>query len=186
MSGINGFDGAIMAWVQTHCHNAFTDGLFPVLTYLGEAGAVWIVLALIFLCQKGTRYAGILTLCAMAAGFLLGEVLLKNAVCRERPFALFPDYTVLLISPPSGFSFPSGHTCASFAAATVLSCQFKKRGIPALLLAGLIGFSRIFLFVHYPTDVLAGAILGAACGLLTCWAAEKIKQRNKWKKSEEK
>ena len=183
MSGINGFDGAIMAWVQTHCHNAFTDGLFPVLTYLGEAGAVWIVLALIFLCQKRTRYAGILTLCAMAAGFLLGEVLLKNAVCRERPFALFPDYTVLLISPPSGFSFPSGHTCASFAAATVLSCQFKKRGIPALLLAGLIGFSRIFLFVHYPTDVLAGAILGAACGLLTCWAAEKIKQRNELTKS---
>ena len=186
MSGINGFDGAIMAWVQTHCHNAFTDWIFPVLTYLGEAGAAWIVLALVLLFRKKTRYAGLLALCAMAAGFLLGEVLLKNTVCRERPFALFPDYTALLISPPSGFSFPSGHTCASFAAATVLCRQFRKWGVPALILASLIGFSRIFLFVHFPTDVLAGMVLGIACGLLTCWVAERIKRRNKMAESMEK
>ena len=185
MIGTNGFDGAIMAWVQAHCHNAITDWIFPILTYLGEAGAVWIVLSLVLLFRKKTRYGGLLALCAMAAGFLLGEVLLKNTICRERPFQVFPDYTMLLISPPSGFSFPSGHTCASFAAATVLCCQFKKWGVPALILAGLIGFSRIFLFVHWPTDVLAGMVLGIACGLVTCWIAKKIEQRNGIEKSKE-
>ena len=186
MNGVNGFDGMISAWVQAHCHNGFTDRLFPILTYLGEAGAVWIVLALFLLCRKKTRYGGVLTLCAMGLGFLLGEVLLKNIVCRERPFVLFPDYTALLISPPSGFSFPSGHTCASFAAATVLCRRFWKWGIPALILAGFIGFSRIFLFVHFPTDVLAGAILGTACGLLACWVAKRIEQRNELKEPEKK
>lgn len=177
MTGINEFDRTVMEFVQRWFHNPVTDAAFPFITYLGESGLIWIALAVVFLCLKKFRKSGALMLCAMAAGFLLGELLLKNIVCRERPFQTFPAYTSLLISPPSGFSFPSGHTCSSFAAATVLCFHSRKWGIPALILAALIGFSRIFLFVHWPTDVLAGLVLGVAMGLLTCFAAKKWESR---------
>lgn len=176
MEGINGFDRAVMEFIQLHFHNIVTDRVFPVLTYLGEAGAVWIVLALAFLVRRESRRWGMIMLCAMAAGFLLGELLLKNVICRERPFQAFPGYTALLISPPSGFSFPSGHSCASFAASTVLLAVSKKWGFPALALAVLIAFSRIFLFVHWPTDVLAGSLLGVLCGLTACLIARKLER----------
>lgn len=176
MEGINGFDRIVMEFVQQHFHNIITDRLFPILTYLGEAGAVWILLALFFLFQKRYRRQGVLLLCAMGAGLLLGEILLKNIVCRERPFQAFPDFAPLLISPPSGFSFPSGHSCSSFAAATVLGCSRKKWGIPALILATLIAFSRMFLFVHWPTDILAGALLGVLCGLTVFLIARKFEK----------
>ncbi len=178
MEGINGFDRAVMAFVQEHCHNAVTDGIFPIITYLGEYGTVWIVLALLFLCFKKKRAQGLLMLCAIIGGFLVGEVLLKNLVCRPRPFQEFPGYTALLIPPPSGWSFPSGHSCSSFAAAAALCCQSRKWGVPALVLAGLIAFSRVFLFVHWPTDVLAGAALGILSGLLTCFLARRIPKPN--------
>ncbi len=177
MNGINGFDGAVMAFVQEHFHNIVTDSVFPIITYLGEAGVIWIVIGLVLLLLKKTRRQGVLVLCAMAAGFLLGEILLKNTICRERPFQTFPAFTPLLISPPSGFSFPSGHTCSSLAAATVLCGCSRKRGIPALVLACLIAFSRIFLFVHWPTDVLAGAVLGVTCGLLTLFFSKKLQEK---------
>ncbi len=176
MEGINGFDRAVMEFIQLHFHNIVTDSVFPVLTYLGEAGAVWIVLALAFLVRRESRRWGMIMLCAIAAGFLLGELLLKNVICRERPFQAFPGYTALLISPPSGFSFPSGHSCASFAASTVLLAVSKEWGFPALALAVLIAFSRIFLFVHWPTDVLAGSLLGVLCGILACLIARKLER----------
>lgn len=179
MEGINGFDKAVMEFIQLHFHNGVTDGVFPVLTYLGEAGAVWIVLALAFLVRRESRRWGMIMLCAMAAGFLLGELLLKNVICRERPFQTFPGYTALLISPPSGFSFPSGHSCASFAASTVLLAVSKKWGFPALALAVLIAFSRIFLFVHWPTDVLAGIALGIVSALFMLWAIPKIEEKRR-------
>lgn len=173
MDGINLFDSAIMSFLQTHLRTAVGDAIFPIITYLGEAGAVWLLLAAFFLCRKSSRLCGLLMLFAIAGGFLFGEVLLKNIVCRARPFQAFPTYTNLLISPPSGFSFPSGHSCSSFAAATVLVDFFKKRAIPAVVLASLIAFSRIYLFVHWPTDVLAGVILGIIFGLLTLFLAKR-------------
>lgn len=179
MNGINFFDSSVMTFIQTYLHNPVADAVFPVVTYLGEAGFLWLLTSVFFLCRKGTRRRGLCMACAVTAGFLFGEVLLKNVVCRERPFQAFPDFTPLLIAPPSGFSFPSGHSCSSFAAATVLLCFSKKWGVPALIMAALIAFSRVFLFVHWPTDVLCGALLGTAFGLLTYWAAAK------WSKKEE-
>ncbi len=177
MDGVNWFDGAVMAWVQENFHNAFTDAIFPVITYLGEFGAVWLVLAAVLLCGKRTRLWGAGVLAALVLGVALGEGLLKYLVQRPRPFAVFPDAS-LLIPPPSGYSFPSGHACSSFAASTVLLRYSKKLGVPALILAVLIAFSRVFLFVHWPTDVLCGAALGTALGLFAPWAVEKA--REKW------
>lgn len=179
MNGINAFDGAVMAFIQGHLHNAATDVTFPIITYMGEGGLFWLLLSLVFLCVKKTRRQGIFMVCAIACGFVVGELVIKNLVCRPRPFQQFPEYVSLLIPPPSGFSFPSGHSCSSFAAAVVLFAFSKKWGVPALLLAGLIAFSRIFLFVHWPTDVLAGIVLGIASALLMLWAIPKIEEKRR-------
>lgn len=157
--GIPAFDAAVMEFVQTHFHNSVTDAVFPVLTYLGEAGIVWIVTALALLLFKKTRATGALVLAAMLVTFVSGELILKNIVCRPRPCHTFPNVP-MLIAPPDSYSFPSGHSASGFAAATMLFLRFKKWGWTAYLPAALIAFSRIFLFVHYPTDVLAGALLG--------------------------
>ena len=165
-----------MAFVQSHCHNPLTDALFPIITYLGEAGLIWMILALlciVFGKKSGWRVTGTAMLCAMLLGLLIGEVAIKNLVCRPRPFQSFPDFS-LLIPPPSGYSFPSGHSCSSFAAATVLFHKDKRWGSAALALAALILFSRVFLFVHYPTDVLAGALLGVLCGFAGLWLCRRL------------
>lgn len=168
------FDGPVLTFIQQHLHNPLTDALFPFVTYLGELGACWVFISLVLLFMKKYRRAGILMLAAMAAATLLGEGLLKHIICRPRPFQyISSDFLPLLIAPPSGYSFPSGHTCASFAAASALFTQHKKQGALAFLLAALIGFSRMFLLVHFPSDVLAGALLGALLGFLTAFAYKK-------------
>lgn len=173
MEGLNLFDSTVMGWIQENCHNPVTDRLFPVITYLGEKGVFWLVLAgLLFLLGRrkqgpgqAWRDCGFLMALAMLAGLLIGEICVKNLVCRPRPFQSYPEDLRLLIPPPSGFSFPSGHSCSSFAAAVVLFAFHRRWGAAALTLAVLIAFSRLFLFVHYPTDVLAGAALGVLCAL---------------------
>ena len=114
---------------------------------------------------------------AMLLGLLIGEVTIKNIVCRPRPFQELSRDIQLLIPPPSGWSFPSGHSCASFAAATAIFLRDKRWGTGALLLAALIAFSRVFLFVHYPTDVLAGSALGVACALVSSYGYGRIKMK---------
>lgn len=182
MPGLNPFDGGILTFVQTYLHNPVTDQIFPIFTNLGEGGLLWFAVALLLLLFKSTRRSSALMLCAMAVGFLLGEVGIKNLVCRPRPFAAYPGLYELLIPPPSGFSFPSGHTCASFAAATVLTARRDQPGWyhwaivgAAWVFALLIAFSRIFLFVHYPTDVLAGGLLGTLSALAVLWADKKLR-----------
>ncbi len=166
LNGIPAFDAAIMEFVQTHLHNALTDFIFPIFTYLGEFGLIWILLAVTMLFIRRTRKAGILILAAMLITFLTGELVIKNIVMRPRPCTAFPDIP-LLIPRPGSFSFPSGHSASSFTAAVMLFLFHKKWGCAALALAVLIAFSRVFLFVHYPTDILAGAILGTVLALIT-------------------
>lgn len=167
MTGINFFDTVVMTFIQEHFHNPVSDALFPLITYLGEAGVVWIALSLVLLCFQKYRKCGVLMLLAMLEAFLTGELLLKNLVCRPRPCQEFPNYVQMLVPPPSSFSFPSGHSSSSLAAATVLFLHSKKLGCAAYFLALLIVFSRVFLFVHYPTDVLAGMAFGIFFGVLT-------------------
>lgn len=165
MADLNFFDAGVMDFVQRHFHNIVTDSVFPIITYLGELGAVWVFLAVILLFFPKTKRCGSLMLLSMLATFLVGEVFLKNVVDRPRPFQTYPGAVQLLIQEPSSWSFPSGHSSSSFAAATVVFAYSRRWGTAALGLAALIAFSRMFLFVHYPTDVLAGAVLGALCAL---------------------
>ena len=171
--GIPSLDAAVMAFIQTHFHNTVTDTVFPIITLLGEAGIGWIVLSLVLLCFKKTRRTGGLVLIAMTVTLLFGELTLKNIICRLRPCNVFTDFP-MLIARPTSYSFPSGHTSSSFAAALILTLRHKKVGWLAYIPAVLIAFSAFFFFVHYPTDVLAGILLGTLAALLTYFAAKAI------------
>lgn len=154
------------------------DWLSPVMivvSALGNAGMIWIAMALVMLCFRKTRRCGVLMLAAMAFSFLLGNVILKNLIARPRPF--HSDTSISLLIPfPGEYSFPSGHTLNGFTAATVIFVHFRKAGIAALLFAGLIAFSRLYLFVHYPTDIMAGVVLGVLDALLICWIGRKVQR----------
>lgn len=127
-------------------------------THLGDAGAIWIVTAITLLLFKKTRKAGICLGVSLIVTAILGNVVLKNIFARTRPF-IEANYPII-INAPGGFSFPSGHTSSSFAAATAIALYFKKWSVPSFVLASLIALSRVYLYVHYPSDIIAGAILG--------------------------
>lgn len=159
-------DFAILDFIQNTMRCAFLDVVMMIFSYLGEAGGIWLITAVIMMCFRKTRATGVMLLTAVVAGFLIGEIGLKNIIARDRPFIENPS-VIPLIKMPSGYSFPSGHSCSSFAAATVLVMRDKRFGIPALAVAVLIAFSRLYNYVHFPTDVLGGVLLGVFCAVVT-------------------
>lgn len=172
------FDLPILYWIQEHLRCAFFDWLMPVITTLGNGGGIWIMLAVVLLCQPKYRRLGLKMGAALLIGLLLCNLTLKPLVARIRPYDYVAEHwgiTVpLLVDAPRDFSFPSGHTIASFEAATVLVLHHRKWGVSALVLAGLIAFSRLYLFVHYPTDVLTSVVLGVGIGLLASWLVNRF------------
>ncbi len=154
---------AVLDFVRANLQTAWGDVLWPAISALGNAGVIWIVLALVLLCVKKTRKLGLCVAIALVLDVISCNLILKPLVDRARPFDL--RQVELLIEAPHDASFPSGHTAASFAAASALLFgKCRKIGIPALILAGMIAFSRLYLYVHFPTDILAGMVLGTACG----------------------
>lgn len=143
----------------------FLDTFFQIITKFGDHGIFWIAVALCFVLFRKTRKTGWMMGCALILGLLVGNLTLKPLVARIRPYDLNPQME-LLVARLSDYSFPSGHTLASFEASTVLMLRDKRFGIPALVLSILVAFSRLYLYVHYPTDVLAGLILGVIFGVL--------------------
>ena len=171
------FDLPILDWIAAHLWCPFLDAVMPVITLLGDAGIFWIAIAVVLLFFPKTRRIGLGMGAALLLGLLVCNVTLKPLVARIRPY----DYVLeqsgvqikLLIEAQHDFSFPSGHTIASFEAATVLLIHNKKAGIGAVILACLIAFSRLYLYVHYPTDVIASVVLGIAFGFLGNWLVQK-------------
>lgn len=161
-------DLSILFWIQENLRFDFLTPFWKAVTFLGNGGWFWIALGIGLLCFKKTRRTGFTVLLALVIGALITNVGLKNLVARTRPY----DYTEAvrsLLPPQSDFSFPSGHTCASFAAAFVcLKLLPGFWGIGAMLLAALIAFSRLYLGVHYPTDILGGLLIGLAAGWMAC------------------
>lgn len=157
--------------------NPVLDVFFKLITRLGDAGIFWIVLAVVLLCIRKTRRIGLGMGIALALGLLFGNVLLKNLVARARPFT-YENALVhvqdLLISAPGDYSFPSGHTLASFSCATVIFAFNKKWGAAAYVLAALIAFSRMYLFVHFPTDILGGLALSFACAFASIYILKRF------------
>lgn len=136
-------------------HNPILDKIMLFITSLGDDGLFWIAIGVICLVFKKHRKMGLQLLISMLCTFILGNLIIKNLVARPRPCDIDTAVT-LLLSRPHGHSFPSGHSINSMVAAVALFLNNKKIGIPAVIIATLIGFSRMYLFVHFPTDVLAG------------------------------
>lgn len=156
-------------------HNNIMDNIMKIITILGDAGIIWLIIALILLFNIKTRKCGILIILAMVVGLIIGNIILKNVIARPRPFIL--DKTIqLLIEKPLDYSFPSCHTMASFEATVIIFLHNKKWGTLALILAILIGFSRMYLFVHYPSDVLFGAILGSLIAIIVFYGENKYRK----------
>lgn len=157
-------DVTILNYVQDHFHNKITDFIFTLLSRIGNAGAVWICFAIFLGTARPTRRYALMLFFSIALAHLISQIL-KPVIGRPRPFVAYPGRQ-LLIHTPGGYSCPSGHSASSFAAATIICMADKRLGMIALILAFTIAFSRIFLFVHYPSDTLAGSILGVLCALL--------------------
>ena len=162
MFSMNGFDNNILQFIQNHMRSSVMDEAMIVVTSLGNLGIIWIAISAFILIRKKNKTAVIGVLCAMLLGTILGQEILKNIIQRPRPF-LESSVINMIIEKPVSYSFPSGHTTAAFAAAGILSKYFKKYSVLFFTIAILIGFSRLYLYVHYPTDVIAGAILGLVC-----------------------
>ncbi|MDR1548616.1 MAG: phosphatase PAP2 family protein [Hungatella sp.] len=161
MAGIE-FD--ILYFLQS-IHTPWLDMFMKEITGLGDSGIFWIITGAVVLCFKKTRVMGLCVILSLAAGLLIGNMFLKNLIARPRP-CWIDDGIPLLIKNPGDYSFPSGHTLASFEGAVSIWLYNRKWGTLALVLAVLIGFSRMYLFVHFPTDVLGGLVLGTLIAAL--------------------
>lgn len=171
------FDLSVFQWIQS-IQNEFFDTLMTAITTLGNAGAIFIVLGFVLLFTKKHRKAGLAVLMALIVMLLCSDLFLKEFFARPRPFNLFAsdpekyaEWGTKYVFPelvyrPSSFSFPSGHTASAFAAATALLWHSRKLGIPTIIFAAVMGFSRLYVQVHYCTDVFGGIIAGAICGLI--------------------
>lgn len=178
METILNFDFAILDWIQATLRCAFLDGFSVVLSYVMTSGFLWIALGVIMLFFRRTRAVGVTLLAALAVVFLAGDVLLKHLVNRPRPFTVNTNI-VLLMDPPTGWSFPSTHSGLAAAATTVLLAKKRALGVIALLLTICVAFSRLYLYFHYPTDVLCGLLLGILSALLMLWIVGKTGLENK-------
>lgn len=166
---ITNWDFSILDYIQAHLRGGAADSFFAFVTSLGDNGIVWIAFTLVLLLIPRTRKVGWVVALALLLEVLLADCMIKPLVARARPFTVRTD-VLLLISPPTSFSFPSGHTGSSFAVVFALLFAKNRMWIPASILAALIAFSRLYLYVHYPTDVLVGLGMGLLCG----WAANRI------------
>jgi len=168
MGIIRNFDNTVMESIRNYLRCSFLDAIMPFITKLGSAGAIWIVVAFAFL--NSTKYSrfGFMLIISLLACLLLGNLTLKPLVERTRPCDM-NTVIQLLIARPTDFSFPSGHTMSSFAAACVIWNANANMGIVAFVLASLIAFSRLYLYVHYPSDILAGIIIGVFISVVVIW-----------------
>ena len=168
------FDGELLIWIQSVCVNDFLTPFFKFITFLGNSGWIWIILALILMVFKKTRTIGIMVILALIGSLIVNNIALKNILMRARPYEVVSGVE-RLISAPHDYSFPSGHSAASFSAAVATMKGIKRFDYKGaytalyygvLILAILIAFSTLYLGVHYPTDVAAGILTGWIIGNL--------------------
>lgn len=159
---LENIDFSILNFIHLTLQNAVFDKTMPYITLLGNMGMVWIVISIILISNRKYRHVGIMCISALVLAAIFGEGILKNVIQRSRPFTHMPAIS-LLITKPLSFSFPSGHATSSFAAAGIIFNTLKKFRIHVIILASLIAFSRMYLFVHYPSDILGGILLGLLC-----------------------
>ena len=166
----------ILDWIQENMRSDMMDQIMSGISFPGNAGMIWIALAVMLIAWKKHRSCGLTLAVGLIASGVIGNLFLKNVVARPRP-CWINQSVELAIASPLDYSFPSGHTLVSFIAATILFNYNKAVGAAAYVLAVLIAFSRLYLYVHFPTDVLAGIILGIAIGLAVSVLMNRLMNR---------
>lgn len=168
---------AILDFIQLYMTSPIMDKAMVFITTLGNAGIVWIITALLMLCSKKYRTTGIILSVGLIGSLIFGNMILKPLFERLRPFQV-KEGIDLLIASPRDYSFPSGHTLASAISATILLLRERKLGYCALTLAILIAFSRLYLYVHFPTDVLGGVLIGIFIGFASVKGIKYMIEKN--------
>lgn len=189
MDFIQELDMNIVSYIHENWHNIVTDRFFTFITYISDGGIVWLTAAFIMLFFRKWRPVGVIMLLSLGISAVLTSFVIKYIVCRPRPFNVDPMLKLIIDVPSGLYSFPSGHSTASGAGAAAIALKSRRLGIPAIIVALLVGFSRVFMAVHYPTDVLCGLILGAACSVVI-WhylysPAEKLLEKLPTKKTKQ-
>ena len=169
------WEESFMQWMES-VHSHGLDTVMTVTTYCATCSAIWLSVCLIMLFKRSSRKYVPVILASILLAYIVCDIVLKPIVCRERPYDVMDLEPIVTVS--SSFSFPSGHTASSFAAATALYLHDRRYGIPALVLAGLVGISRVYLLVHWPTDVIAGAVIGVLCALSVYAMMDHVSQRH--------
>lgn len=172
-------DIALLDAIQANLRSPAMDAFMLFATHLGDLALVWLVAAAVLIAQPKRRCYGVAVAVAVLGAALLGAFVLKPLFDRPRPFVAY-GFSGLLIPPPLGASFPSNHSLVSFAAAAALCCVPDKGRIAtslkaaAVALACLIAFSRLYLYVHYPTDIAVGAVVGVAVGIASVCLVRRL------------
>ena len=171
-NAVTSWDLSVLNFISENIRCPFLDTFFSFVTKLGDGGVFWIMVTFILLIIPKQRKTGLMMAFAMILGLIIGNGTLKNAGARIRPYDLVE--AEIIIKHLSDFSFPSGHTLVCFEAASVLTIRKSSLWIPAVVIAVLVAFSRLYLFVHYPTDVIAGAVLGILFGFCGVFLGGKL------------
>lgn len=172
----------ILHWFES-LHNPVTDPIMYGITCLGNAGILWILIALAFLAIplfKKDRKIGLSIAIALILSLIMCNGIMKNLWARVRPFNVDPTFENLygIFNSIHDWSFPSGHTSASFAATLAIILWDRKKGTAAVIVAALISFSRLYLTVHYPTDVLTSLVFGSLYGIAGYFIAKLIMKKS--------
>ena len=171
------FDFQILFFIKDHIRCEFLNVVVPFYTTLGDDGIIWIIMGLILLVPKKTRKCGIMVLATLLVMLVVNNIVLKNLIARARPYATYPELVSDLadiIHIPKSYSFPSGHTVSAMAVAFTVLSQHKKLGLVTIILAFLMGLSRLYVCVHFPTDVYGGIIVAALISLSVIVAEKKL------------
>lgn len=172
MGAITEFDFKLLDAISELRCEALTV-IMKVFSYLGSGGIIWIVTGLILTAIPKTRKIGIFSLVALAVEYTVGDLMIKPLIARERPFIQHP-WIDTIIKHPGSYSFPSGHTSSSAAVSFMIFLHNKKAGIPMMIIAVLIMFSRLYFCVHFPTDILFGVIHGVLWTVIVYILLNKI------------
>ncbi|MDR2357150.1 MAG: phosphatase PAP2 family protein [Oscillospiraceae bacterium] len=174
--GLLRLDGDIVLAVQERLRCGALDRVMAALSLMGNAGAVWLLLCAALMSQKRYRRRGLLLLVCLAVCFIVNNVVIKNIVARPRPFDAI-DGLRIIVSAPFGHSFPSGHAASGFASAYCALKTLRRRAVAcAYALASLIALSRVYVGVHYPGDIIAGAVFGTLCAAAVFCAAARVRR----------
>lgn len=183
------FDLPILDWIADNLWCPVLDTIMPIITLFGDGGIFWIAVAIVLMISKKYRQIGVGMGFAMLSGLLVCNILLKPIIARPRPYDFQMEYfqieIPLLVARMHDYSFPSGHTIACFEACTVLILTNRKMGIPATILAILVSFSRLYLYLHYPTDVIFSVFSGIAFGYLGVYLSNLLFQRLRYRKAQQ-